>query len=77
VGSDPGPIRSPAKVEGRAHRSTSRSEARRGRCLEALKEGQVFVEWDLPPCPSLAERRHVTGRGREVAVEREEVSGAA
>lgn len=71
------PRGSPAEVQGGAHRPMPRSEACRRRRLEAPEELEVLVKLDLSRCLGLPQRRHITGRGREVAVERQEVSGAA
>ena len=54
-----------------------RAEACRRRCLEAPEELEVLVKLDLSRCLGLPQRRHITGGGWEVAVERQEVSGAA
>jgi len=68
---------STAEVQGRAHRPAPRSEPRRRRRLETLEELEVLVEPDVSRRPGLPQSRHVAGRGRQVAIEREAVSRAA
>jgi hypothetical protein len=70
-------ILSAAEIEGSVDGSASRTQVSRRRRREALEERDVVVELDLSRCPSPAQRRHVSGRGGEVVVERQEVSGAA